>query len=403
VKGTTVTLTQPTDPLTLATAVADVLVVASDQRARDARTPYWDRGRDYARAVLDAVWNLDDVDVPDLTVALLADIDSPRAYAALRGALVRLASGPLSRPAELLFTLAWQAECNSRLGFRVGARYDDLTPHVSAERLAALPAPAGSRTADDPDVLVVIPFRDRDAGGERLRNLLACLHALADQSVPRSRYRLVVVESDAAPRWRDLIEPLVDRYLFAYNPGRFNKPWAVNAGVVHASGRPQAICVLDADVLADRDFVGRNARRFAAPGTMGHRPYRDVWCLDEASTSWAITERLHRGRAGVAAEHLRAYVLRRAPGCCVWVRPSAFHRVGGMDERRAGWGGEDDGFAYRLDRDEAFDSYDDVLLHMYHPASTQRRDDGGIDLSRVLTGSWDSDARIGDLQRFALA
>ncbi len=66
--------------------------------------------------------------------------------------------------------------------------------------------------------------------GERLRNLLACLLALRDQSYPRDGYRVTVVETDGVPRWRDVIAPYADHYLFAANSGDFNKSWAVNVG-----------------------------------------------------------------------------------------------------------------------------------------------------------------------------
>src|SRR5690606_9056344 len=104
------------------------------------------------------------------------------------------------------------------------------------------------------------------------RNLLACLQALRDQSFPRSGYLVTVVESDDRPRWREVITAYADHYLFAPKPGAFNKSWAVNAGVVHSPGKPQVICILDADVLSDREFIARNVARFQRPGTAGHLP-----------------------------------------------------------------------------------------------------------------------------------
>jgi GT2 family glycosyltransferase len=248
---------------------------------------------------------------------------------------------------------------------------------------------------------VVIPFRDRDTGGQRVRNLLACLLALRDQSVPRDAYRVVVVESDDTPRWRDRIARYTDHYLFAANPGSFNKSWTVNAGVVNAPGPVELICILDADVLADRDFIARNVERFRRPGTMGHLTYRDMLCLDVDSTAWAIRERVQRRAADADAEHLRGFVLRRPPGCCVWVRSTAFHRIGGMDERFEAWGGEDNDFVYRLDITSALDSYDDRLLHLNHPSSALLRDDGELVNAHIPALSWKPDSPIGRLDRFA--
>jgi hypothetical protein len=83
----------------------------------------------------------------------------------------------------------------------------------------------------------------------------------------------------------------------------------------------------------------------------------------------------------------------------VWVRTAAFHRIGGMDERFEGWGGEDNDFAYRFDILNTLDSYNDLLLHMYHPASS--REDGELTSAAVPPLSWSPEQPIGRLDRFA--
>jgi len=388
-------LLMPTDPAVLAAAVVDTLVIASDARARHASIFYWERGRSDAQAVVAAVDRVEDADIRRLAATLQADSTDPAVYYELKERLT------VARP-EPLFRLAWLAECNSRLGFHLGPHYDRSgAAAVPAGALQAMSA--GERLPDDAPapILVVVPFRDQGADGRRLRNLLACLLGLRDQSVPRESYRVVVVESDEVPRWRDPITPYTDHYLFARKPGAFNKSWAVNVGVVNSPGEAELICILDADVLVDRDFVKRNVARFQKPGRMGHLSYRNMWTLDESATCWAIEQRLRRHAAEVDPIELRAFVLRRPPGCCVWVRTSAYHRIGGMDERFEGWGGEDNDFAYRMDTNNAFDSYDDMLLHMYHPPSAVLRDDGEIVNAHIPGLSWRSDAVIGDINRFA--
>jgi N-terminal domain of galactosyltransferase len=249
------------------------------------------------------------------------------------------------------------------------------------------------------DILIVIPFQDRGAQRFRLRNLLACLLALRDQSTPRERYQITVVEADDEPRWGDVIRPLADHYIFAPKPGAFNKSWAVNVGVRHTPGQPAAICILDADVLVDRQFVERNAGRFRRPGIGGHLTYRTMLCLDEPATAHAIRGRVHQGRSEADPDHFRGFMLRRPPGCCVWVRAAAFDRIGGMDERYEGWGGEDYDFLHRLDLEASLDYYDDWLLHMHHPPSEYIREDGGlVDITPL---SWHPTEPIGRLNRFA--
>jgi hypothetical protein len=71
-----------------------------------------------------------------------------------------------------------------------------------------------------------------------------------------------------------------------------------------------------------------------------------------------------------------------------------------MDERFEGWGGEDNDFADRMRIHAAFDSYDDVLLHMYHPPSSALREDGEIVNAHIPPLSWPADAEIGNRNRF---
>jgi hypothetical protein len=391
----------PVDPELLAAAVVTTLAVGFDPQAREASIFYWERGRPYRQAVVEAAERTQDETVTRLVGELRACPADPARHLALRTRLIQVAGGGDGPALDTLFERAWEAESNSRLGYHMGRHYDATgQAKVGAARLRTLPPGEGLRPSDAPQVLVVVPFRHQDSG-QRLRNLLACLLALRDQSVPRASYQVAVVETDDSPRWRDIILPRTDHYVFAYKPGRFNKSWAVNVGVVNTPGRAEIVCILDADALVDRDFIARNVARFHQPGVMGHLSYRDMWCLDESATSRAIEERLWRRAAEVNADHLRAFVLRRPPGCCVWVRASAFHRIGGMDERFEGWGGEDNDFAYRMDINSAFDHYHDPLLHMYHPSSAVLREDGELVNAHIPALSWGpSSAPIGDVLRF---
>ena len=394
-------LLQPTDGAVYARAVVDNLVVASDPDARRSGLYYWELARPWTSALEAAVTTAADPIIRTRAGKLLADPGDPPRYAALYQTLAEYGERPAL--AEML-AIAWQAECHSRIGFHLGARYTrDTAAPVTAGDLQSLPPGVPLPGGTDPEVLIVVPFRDRDTGGERLRNLLACLLALRDQSFPRVGYRVTVVESDDRPRWRDVVARYADHYLFAPKPGPFNKSWAVNVGVVHTPGDAQVLCILDADVLCDRAFIARNVARFRRPGTAGHLPYRDMFCLDASATAWAIRQRLLQGTPEVDPDGLRGFLLRRPPGCCVWVRAAAYHRIGGMDERYEGWGGEDNDFMYRLDFSAAVDSYRDWLLHMRHPPASVLQEDGELVNAHIPALSWRPDAPIGQLDRFVAA
>ncbi|MGW0781251.1 glycosyltransferase [Streptomyces sp. NPDC002913] len=389
----------PTDPDVLATAVADSLVVAVDADSRRSCLFYWENAQPWLRAVVDAVRGSEDEEIRTLGQSLLDSPADPQHHRALRSVLAARGAGDPS--VVSLLESAWAAECNNRLGYHLGDKYENGAESVSLDALRDLSpvAPPSGRT--DAEVVVVIPFRDRDTGGLRLRNLMACLLSLADQSYPRDRYQIVVVETDDKPRWREVLEPHVDHHIFAPKSSSFNKSWAVNVGVLNAPGRAEAICILDADVLADREFVARNAARFERPGTSGHLTYRNMLSLSEHATSKAIEQRLFRGEEQADPALLRGFELRRPPGCCLWVRRSAFDLISGMDERYEGWGGEDNDFAYRMDFNSAFDSYEDVLLHMAHPPASILQEDGELVNSHIPGLSWRPSEPIGAIDRFA--
>lgn len=390
------------DHPTLARAVADTLVVAADPAARAASVVYWTDGRPWTTAVADAVRASGDEQIRSLAGQLLAAPSDPRRHAALVAALA--ARDPAPPELAPILDLAWAAECHSRIGYHLGPRYTGQTPTRSVADLRSWPPPGDPLPpSPDAEILVVIPFRDRHPGHGRLRNLLACLQALRDQSYPREGYRVTVVESDAEPRWRESISQYADHYLFAAHAGEFNKSWAVNAGAMHSPGRAEVLCILDADVLADRDFIARNAARFRSPGTGGHLTYRNMLCLDPAASDWAIGERIFGGAAQLDPAGLRGFVLRRPPGCCVWVRTTAFRHIGGMDERYQGWGGEDYDFAHRLDLAAPLDSYDDWLLHLHHAPSSRLTPDGQQLNAHIPSLSWRPTEPIGQLGRFAQA
>ncbi|WP_222936625.1 glycosyltransferase family 2 protein [Streptomonospora sp. PA3] len=389
---------RPSDPRVLAAAVADSMVVATDPAARRSGLFYWEMARPWTTAVVDAVRTGDDPLIGSLGTALLDDPGDFDRYTRFTDALVKLA--PESPTARELFGLAWEAESNSRIGYHIGSAHTRGQAPVTVAELTGRPVGDPCPADASPPVLIVIPFRDRSAEGWRLRNLLACLQSLRDQSYPRDEYRVVVVESDDAPRRREVIEPYADRYLFARKAGMFNKSWAVNVGVVESGEATEVVCILDADALADRDFVARNAASFQRPGTGGHLTYRDMFCLDEEATSQAIRDRIAAGEAEAPSERLRGFLLRRPPGCCLWVRAQTFHRIGGMDERYEGWGGEDNDFAYRFDFSAPFDSFDDRLLHMSHPPSSLLREDGELVNAHIPPLSWGPDWPIGQRDRF---
>jgi hypothetical protein len=383
------------EPGEVAASVLSSTVVSADEFAQEAALDYWDMSAAAHREVVALLraalaatpaadgGGADGLAALDAVLAAPARPDLIAALAALVGPGIALAraerpaGGPAAGEWRALAAQAVRADVTTRLYMHTGTGYRARVPEVTAadlSRLASDPGPAASGSGAEPEAVIVIPFRDRTPGRGRLRNLLACLRALGDQSLPRSRYRIVVVELDAEPRHARLIGERADACLFLSCPGHFNKAWGVNAGVVQAGDGSGVICILDADVLVDRDFLARNLSRFGIRGHQAHWPFRDPLCLDPPSANAAVSQRCVEGKPDVDPELVRGVHLRQPPGHCVWLRDGLFRRIGGMDERFEGWGGEDLDFVYRLNVVGPLDRFDDRLLHLYHPRPQITRD-----------------------------
>ncbi|HEX4703822.1 MAG TPA: galactosyltransferase-related protein, partial [Pseudonocardiaceae bacterium] len=276
-----------------------------------------------------------------------------------------------------------------------GADYWPAAPEVGPDRLRSLAEDLPPHTGGGDEVLVVIPFADPHGAG-RLRNLLACLLALRDQTMPARHYRITVVEFDAFPRWREAIEPLVDDYVHIHGEGPFNKSWTLNVGVRATLGSARTLCLLDADILVDRDFLERNNARFADADNDAHLPHTEMLSLNKDASDYAIGQRCAAGAAIAPLTGLRGLLLRDVPGACLWVRPAIFHRIGGFDERYQGWGGEDEDMLFRTTSAGSVIQYDDVFVHMAHRRPPMHRADGRPFNGHIDVGSWTGEFGYGD-------
>jgi hypothetical protein len=346
----------------LAERLVEYVVLANDPAVPLAAADFWAHSVTYYRdaAATAEALAAGNAHVADALRAVAGEPQSGRYEARLIDALTAELTIDGDRAAEAGRVLD-RCDENVYVRYHLGLGYQPATPPVELAEAAGLsslraPAPAG-------EPLVVIGLRDR-TGGARARNLLACLAALRDQSLVPA---IVVVETDSEPRWRELIEPLVDRYIFARHDGPYNKSWGANVGVVHGAPEASSICVLDADILPDRDFVARNVTRLRDGEYDAHLPFEILTAMDAPASSRAIRSRCAAGLPDVPAEEIRALLLRDVPGACLWIRREFYERLGGLDERFQGWGGEDDDFLARMQAGGRVRRYDDRLLHLAHP------------------------------------
>ena len=100
-------------------------------------------------------------------------------------------------------------------------------------------------------ISVVVPTYNEEQNIER------CLASLADQTVPREAYEIIVVDGNSKDRTRELAEPLADR-VFVQTSKRVGG--ARNDGAMASAG--DIIATTDADCILPRDWVERIAKNF---------------------------------------------------------------------------------------------------------------------------------------------
>jgi len=410
----------PRDPVTAGRRLADYVVLGTSPDVPLIAADYWELSAPAYREVRAVVTDLVAAR-PDAGYAHRRLDGNPRdetAFRDLAAALGRILadqSGTLAKVTALLD----EADPAIWIDHVMGDDFSSQVPPCGLGTLRGIPAPPPRLAAPVPvRVNVVIPFRDSEPGG-RSRNLLACLRSLADQDMASGQFRVTVVETDAEPRAARLVAGLADRYLFGYNPGIFNKSWAVNLGLRDGAVRSAGAdltCVLDADILVERSFLRVNAARFAA-GHDAHLPYQHMYSLDNPSSDHAIRVRLGletagpgpaspgpAGTPGVDTAGLRGLLLRDTPGACLWARTGTLCRIGGFDERFEGWGGEDDDVVSRLRQSCELVRYDDQLLHLSHPRPMMLREDGAMFNAHLADAHraepWTGSDGFGDPGRF---
>lgn len=279
------------------------------------------------------------------------------------GALRR---GSISEPVYLgseYEGLVYHQWYTTRAAIANGTQVDDVPPDAIERSLQDLFEQFHKEARE---ITVIAGIRSVSNEPERLRNARACLRALNLQSIARWRYRIVVVEQDSESRLKAELAPFADRYIFAYNPGAYNRGWAFNIGAVEGAGLQGVLCLIDADLLVPPDFLERGLEAIQ-DGSRAILPYSEVLYLDAASTEQAIRDRQATPLVAQNTHVYRGDRYTTSQGGCVWVAAELYRQIGGHDERFRGWGYEDREFWQRLARTTAIAQLPGCLLHLDHP------------------------------------
>jgi len=337
--------------------VIDALTVLWEDGAK-VSTPLWNHTEPMARAVLAAVRSL-----PGLTTHLQVFERAPL-HPLTRRALTAALDATDLRPAE---NAVKAFVANGAVFPRLGERYheeQELVPPSAPTPRTPLDVDSGMW-----DITVVVDFRAAPGHGGRLRNALACLRTLADQTLDREHYRVVVVEQDSSRRHETAVSGLADSYVHVRHDGPYNRSRAHNAGAARVSGRGRYLAFLDADMLLERGFLDRARRTLIGTGAAAMLPYERVVYLNGPSSERAISQRLG-ARGSLDLERLHGYHLTPTFGGCLFVADELFDRLGGYDERFEGWGEEDNDFFYRVEAATRVACLPVDLHHLDHERQT---------------------------------
>ena len=178
-------------------------------------------------------------------------------------------------------------------------------------------------------VSVVMGVRNRK--GFRLQNTLK---TLLNQSMPRERYEILVVDfggEDRLQEWLQGLDPDI-KYLHCPEKGAFHEARAKNIGIRQA--KAEIVCCTNADVLFGKNFLdvvylaGKPARRVLVECNRFNLELEDVERLGE---------RLPEEFVGLVRKE-KAWMSSWARGDCQAFRKEFMLALGGYDEDFRGWG-----------------------------------------------------------------
>jgi glycosyltransferase involved in cell wall biosynthesis len=197
----------------------------------------------------------------------------------------------------------------------------------------------------------------------------------------REMLEIVLVEQDEVPKLVDSTFNEEYRYVFARNPGLFNKSWGLNVAARTASC--DILIFMDADILLAEDAL-EQMLELLTTGADAVNPYATLIDLEQSET-----ESLLHGEAtlDIQREEVqldRQNLAQKPPYCggVFGITRDLFNRVGGFDERFEGWGAEDNAMSFRVDyfarNSVTLDSH--PAYHLWHP----KAEDDHADLPQIL-------------------
>lgn len=195
-------------------------------------------------------------------------------------------------------------------------------------------------------------------GGARLDHLLLTLESIAGQA--GVAVECIVVEQDMEPSLAGVLPAWV-RYLHTAPPAegmKYCRSWAFNIAALHARG--EILVLHDNDMMVPADYAASLVERVRA-GYEVVNLKRFIFYLEEAHT-----RKFFDARATLMEFPPEAITQNLEGGGSIAITRESFFRIGGMDERFIGWGGEDNDFWERAQTLRVWPYAHLPIIHLWH-------------------------------------
>lgn len=237
------------------------------------------------------------------------------------------------------------------------------------------------------DVSILIGHR----GIDRLSHLLYTISYFAGQE--GVSLECIVIEQDVRPLIKQYLPEWV-RYEFMESEGSdsgYNRSAAFNRGVRVAKGK--VLVLHDNDMIVPKDYC-YSIVRLVSQGYDVVNPKRFVFYLsrDDSTLLSKSFDHVVHCKPEYIVQNLEA-------GGSMAITKEGYIRIGGMDERFVGWGGEDNEFWSRCSVLNRWIWGYAPVIHLWHPSQPLKREKQNVNLEK----SWslvasDIGKRIDDLQ-----
>jgi len=224
----------------------------------------------------------------------------------------------------------------------------------------------------------VVSFIIGHRGEDKTAHLNAVIQSISGQSL--KAIECIVVEQSSRPEVVNKLPDWVTYYHINVNDSElYNRSLAFNYGANKARG--QYLVLHDNDLIVPSDYTQSHISILEQGFDIANLK-RFIFGLSKADTEKVFMEK------DVNRDIVPEYILQNAKGGgSLFINKTAYHEIGGFDERFVGWGGEDNEFWQRAQVLRIYPFSNLPMIHLWHRPQLGKRGGktgGGRDTEALL-------------------